>query len=471
MVRSLLLLVVLPACEVIVGFDDPQPLILDRLTVTGAQLAPAFDPEITSYTATLSYADTVTIVPHSPDPGAMIEIVDPKPNGAEHVLPVESGSNVFTIEITTQHVTATYRVTVSVPGAKLKPPQGRQLAGKPVSMKVADFTNTGRSDLAVCTSNGIQLFEGVLPFDTPVTTAPAPCVDFAIGDIDNEQGPDLVGVNNSGVATVLTNTGLAYGFDPPNTIGGDLHYISVALGDINGDGDLDVMVGDDENGPPSGGTQRWMFGDGNGGFGSVVASLPAGANPRQTLLGNFNSTAGLDAVVVDGRGSAITLLSGNGAGVFVNGGAASTFVAGETPLPRSLIAIELDEIPVPDYVIAHENRNEVQIITNFAGSETMLANVVRTTLPTDMNPRSVSEGDLDGDGNVDLLVACHDSNNVMVFYGDGQGGFAPMRYAVPDGTPAALAVADFDADGLADLAVVTDGPATNSLLIYFQEAK
>ena len=68
-------------------------------------------------------------------------------------------------------------------------------------------------------------------------------------------------------------------------------------------------------------------------------------------------------------------------------------------------------------------------------------------------PESVAVADFNNDGRADLAVANHGSDNVSVLLGNGSGGFtAPLNVTVGDG-PVSVAVGDFNGDGRPDLAV------------------
>jgi hypothetical protein len=88
-------------------------------------------------------------------------------------------------------------------------------------------------------------------------------------------------------------------------------------------------------------------------------------------------------------------------------------------------------------------------------------------------PVSMVLGNFDGDAFLDLALTSSVSNQVLVFLGDGSGGFTPSPWPSANpppgyGTgnkPAALATADFDSDGFADLVVgnVDDSSAISLL--------
>jgi hypothetical protein len=77
----------------------------------------------------------------------------------------------------------------------------------------------------------------------------------------------------------------------------------------------------------------------------------------------------------------------------------------------------------------------------------------------------VAVGDFNRDGIADLVVANHDSNNVSVLLGKGNGTFgAAFNYAAGTG-PRAVAVADFNGDGIPDLAVANSTSKSVSVLL------
>jgi hypothetical protein len=97
--------------------------------------------------------------------------------------------------------------------------------------------------------------------------------------------------------------------------------------------------------------------------------------------------------------------------------------------------------------------------------------VAAGTLPTGPNPRSITIGDFNGDGNADLAVANGNSDSVSVFLGDGAGGFGPPATFPVGSGPQSITTADFNEDGRPDLAVATFGelglpnPADVSILL------
>ncbi len=72
-------------------------------------------------------------------------------------------------------------------------------------------------------------------------------------------------------------------------------------------------------------------------------------------------------------------------------------------------------------------------------------------------PRGLAAGDFNGDGNLDLAASNFGDGTVTVLYGDGTGGFGNSQTVAVGDQPGQLTVADFDKDGFQDIAVKSSG--------------
>ena len=100
-----------------------------------------------------------------------------------------------------------------------------------------------------------------------------------------------------------------------------------------------------------------------------------------------------------------------------------------------------------DLVVANNAEETISIMKN-NGDGTFAPKV---DYPTGIDPLSVSAADLDRDGDFDVAVANANNHNVSVFFNNGDGTLAP-RVDYPTGNnPYSVFAADFDGDGDPDL--------------------
>jgi FG-GAP-like repeat len=85
-------------------------------------------------------------------------------------------------------------------------------------------------------------------------------------------------------------------------------------------------------------------------------------------------------------------------------------------------------------------------------------------------PNALGLGDLNGDGQLDVVVVNEDlTNNVNVLYGNNAGGFAAPVFVTAGTSPAGIAIGDLNNDGRLDLVVANSGPTSNNVSVFLKQ--
>ncbi len=320
----------------------------------------------------------------------------------------------------------------------------------PASVVVADFNGDGIPDLAMVNYTGVTVLAGNGDGSFQATPSyPAGPIPYgvAVGDFNGDGVPDLAVADwgdlygRSGSVSVLLGNGDGT-FQPARTYATGVTSFTVAVGDFNGDGVLDLAVANRDSANVS-----VLLGNGDGTF-QPAHNFAAGDSPVAVAVGDFNGDGKLDLVVIDNIrnvGTASVLL-GNGDGTFQP---ARTFFAGSNPY--AVAVGDLTGTGVLDLVVADSyHGGTVVLLGNGDGTFQPYRDV-----PTHDQPGAVALGDFNGDGILDIAVGVY--TGVDIALGNGDGTFRQGQSVAFSPGARALAVGDFNGDGIPDLAAASIG--------------
>jgi len=342
----------------------------------------------------------------------------------------------------------------------------------PNAVVAGDFNGDGKPDLAVANYNSgtVSILAGngsgsfALAFNE-VTSSP---IALAVADFNGDGKPDLASAEyGAGLVSILLNRSACFAncgaYGNATSFGGFFGGSSVAAGDFNRDGKLDVAVA---NG--NGNNVTVLLGSGDGSFG-LPSNPSAGALPMWVAIADFNSDGKLDLAVASHDSDSVSILMGDGNGGF---GTAASFPAGTSPSgPQSLAVGDFNRDGKPDIAVTCGTSKELSILINTAtpGFGPSFASAGNLPVGSGLGPRGVSTGDFNGDGRLDLAIADFgdgvNASNVVILLGNGSGGFALTSNPAIGIGPEAVGIGDFDGDGNLDLAVPNFGSSNVSILL------
>jgi hypothetical protein len=371
-----------------------------------------------------------------------------------------------------------YQLTATVVGFANHPP----LLSGPVS-----FEDTSDNNFVLATASlGAPSFaETFVPAPgSPITTGNQPAAG-ATADFNGDGKPDvaiMASVSNAvyillgnGDGTFTQGTTVFGVGTAPCVLPDQPSNCSMTTGDFNDDGAADLAV-------TSGGdnTVIILLGHGNGTFTPASGSpITVGNLPEAVRTGDFNNDGILDLAVANANDDTVSILLGNGDGTFTpsTGSPVSTGV-----FPLYLTVADFNGDGAADIGVSNEGDNTVTVL--LGKGDGTFTQAPGSPIPNiNYNPGQIVAADFNSDGIPDLAVANFTPvypstvGNVVVLLGKGDGTFnpAPQSPIAVGVDPLALVAADFNQDGNTDLAVDNYGqisqPQTQTLTLLLGDGK
>ena len=313
---------------------------------------------------------------------------------------------------------------------------------------VADFDGDGRLDVVVTdfltttprllrnTGGGHFAAAQLLPAAYGV-------LSIGTGDFNGDGRADVVG--RSPFAVVLW-TGNGNG---TFTLAQQLQSLSnaqpaIAVGDINGDGRPDVVTTT---------VTGFQVLPGTGGGLATGPSTTALGVLSDVAIGSFDGDGHRDVVVVDATPLAqkARIYLGHGDGTFTAGGSGSTAYGPEAASVTDLNHDGFDDVVTSDSFSAIGLPPQFSITVLLSNGHGGFAS--SATYPTASGPVSGAIGDLNADGNPDVVIAGVIGTGLAVYANDGTGALTQVAVPAVASAPQTPAIADIDGDGRPDIAV------------------
>ncbi len=318
-------------------------------------------------------------------------------------------------------------------------------------------TTTGNSVLSTVPLQAAPSGPGWVNVSNPATGNEPESI--VAGDFNGDGNLDLAVGNNDPNSTVTILLGDGQGnFNPVTsqtiTAMGDL----VLVQDFNGDGISDLLLATTVG--PS--TFTVLLGNGDGTFTEAPGSpfsTDFGANPVVTADFNGDGIPDLAA----GGGYYLIILLGNGDGTFTQVPTSSSIVLGGIQLP--LTVGDFNDDGIPDLAVSGAS---ISIYLGRGDGTFTQGTSIPTNASGGGSVSGIVAGDFNEDGKEDLAMPIYgDPGSVAVFLGKGDGTFqaAPGSPFASASWSNTVAVGDFNGDGVADLFVGAQSSGPNLTIL------
>jgi hypothetical protein len=262
--------------------------------------------------------------------------------------------------------------------------------------------------------------------------------DVALGDLDGDGDLDALVINRVQNSQVWLNDGSG-NFSNGQSLGTN-DSVGASLEDVDGDGDLDVFIVNNSNQP----NEVWLN-DGNGSFSNSGQSL-GNQSSTDVFLGDFDGDGDADAFVTNSDNASNTVWFNDGTGVFTQ--SSQIF-----PTAQSSI-VSMGDFDGDGDLDAMLGSNIQANQVWFNDGNGTFTDSGQSIWNTNAGTQEIAIGDLDNDGDLDVYIVSGSNNPNSIWFNDGSGTFTDGGQFIYSNQATGVKLNDLDGDGDLDAFVV-----------------
>jgi hypothetical protein len=232
----------------------------------------------------------------------------------------------------------------------------------------------------------------------------------------------------------------------------------MASADMNGDGHLDLVAANEE-----GSSLTVLLGWGDGTFRSVAGDFLTGEYPTGVVVADFNGDGIPDVATANYHGNSVSILLGVGDGTVQP---ASNYPTEPGAQTSNLAVGDLNGDGIPDVVATNPATASATMFLGKADGTLHPGVKLLVGVQGYSSPFSAAIADFDGDGKNDVAIADMATRSILVRLGNGDGTFRPEVGYPVGGLPSYVVIAsDINLDGKVDLVVANRGSDDVTVLL------
>ncbi|CAF1663691.1 unnamed protein product, partial [Adineta ricciae] len=283
-----------------------------------------------------------------------------------------------------------------------------------------------------------------------------------ISDINNDQRLDIIVANSQSdsIAVLIGYGNGNFSWTRSYSTGSDSKPYFVDANDLNKDGLIDIIISNYD-----GSNVGVLMGCGNGNFTAQKTYSTRGkSKPTYNVAGDFNDDNYLDIVTANFESDSIDIFLGSGDGSFTH---SATYSTGAYSGPICVDVGDLNNDKHLDIVVVNNAENNIVVFFGYGNGS--FSNQTIYSTENDTLLVAAAFGDFNNDTQLDMVIVDAQLSSIEIFFGYGNGTFSPyMTYSIGNNSfPHGVSIKDLNNDNNLDIVVIAAYPPNLSIFLGY----